>query len=319
MLLSQCEVLAKNVNIGSEELQTALWFLHHGLGVLLYYPVDGLSNTVFCKVQAVYKSVTNLIKKTYIAQHVQHEPALDDFTKLGIFSLEEIENAPESSTSIPRHLLVQLLEHLNIITRSPSTLSPIGIENPYLMPCKLRCTREPISIPSEGSPEPLMLYFKCGFTPVGVFPAMITKLFSQAEKLDWKIVKEGPNFSRIYKNRVCFRVGKDIVYLISHLRYLEIVIQCSQHPFSEELLCHHVREVIEGALQKVTEKMSYDFLKGYNHAFWCTKCCGDKHPAILEKFTSPYVECLHNPMETENLNQRQRVWFSIASGGMYNG
>ena len=53
MSLSQCKVLAKNVNVESEELQTALWFLHHGLGVLLYYPVGELRNTVFCKVERV--------------------------------------------------------------------------------------------------------------------------------------------------------------------------------------------------------------------------------------------------------------------------
>ena len=43
----------------------------------------------------------------------------------------------EPDSMIPRNLLVQLLEHLNIITSAPPALSPTGIKNPYLMPCLL--------------------------------------------------------------------------------------------------------------------------------------------------------------------------------------
>ena len=36
--LQKCEELAGKLNIGPEELQEALWFLHHCVGLLLYYP-----------------------------------------------------------------------------------------------------------------------------------------------------------------------------------------------------------------------------------------------------------------------------------------
>ena len=134
--------------------------------------------------------------------------------------MEEIEVAPDSL--IPRNLLVQLLEHLNIITSAPSTLSPTGIKNPYLMPCLLRCSRQGIDVPHGENSEPLKLRFKCGFTPVGVFPAMITKLVRDS---NWEILPEGQG--RIFKNRVRFGVRRNIIYLISHLHYSEIVI--SEH------------------------------------------------------------------------------------------
>ena len=309
MTLDHCEMLAVKLNIEQKELQTALWFLHHGLGVLLYYPVGGLKGTVFCKIQAIYKSITDLTKKTYTARFVQHESSLSEFKKLGIFSLEEIEVAPDSL--IPRNLLVQLLEHLNIITSAPPTLSPTGIKNPYLMPCLLRCSRQGIDVPHGENSEPLKLRFKCGFTPVGVFPAMITKLVRDSK---WVIL---PEQDRIFKNRVRFRVGRNIIYLMSHLRYFEVVIseQCSQ----ETELFYSIREVFEHTLKKATINTNYDIFGGHEYAFWCTKCvdCDKPHLAVVKEATSPsaFLECCQDKAVSGDLNPSQNVWFSRASKG----
>lgn len=104
LTLSECKMLAAELKIGPKELQTALWFLHHGLGLLLY-PVGDLKDVVFCQIQAIYKSITNLIKKTYTDDHVRHPLSLDEFKNLGVLSLKEIGNeTPESP--VPRDLLV---------------------------------------------------------------------------------------------------------------------------------------------------------------------------------------------------------------------
>ena len=307
MTLDHCEMLARKLNIEQMELQTALWFLHHGLGVLLYYPVGGLKSTVFCKIQAIYKSITDLTKKTYTARFVRHETSLSEFKNLGVFSLEEIEVAPDSM--IPRNLLVQLLEHLNIITSAPPALSPSGIKNPYLMPCLLRCSRQGIDVRCGENSEPLKLRFKCGFTPVGIFPAMITKLVRDSK---WVIL---PEQDRIFKNRVRFRVGRNIIYLMSHLRYFEIVIseQCS---LATELF-YSICEVFEDTLKKVTINTNYDIFGGHEYAFWCTKCvdCDKPHLAVVKEATSPsaFLECCQDKAVTDGLNPSQKVWFSKAS------
>jgi hypothetical protein len=274
------------------------------LGVLLYYPVGELKDTIFCKINAVYQSITNLVKKTYTARHVQHESSLDEFRKLGIFSLHEIKYAPECATSISRDLLVKLLEHLYIITPAPPALSPTGIDEPFLMPCMLRCSKKRVEIP-EGNPVPLMLHFKCGFTPVGVFPAMIAKLVNES---GWTILKEE---DRIFKNRVRFRVGRDTIYLMSRLRFFEIAI-LHESGRSEAEVCYSVRKVFEHTLKDVTVNMNYDFLGGHEYAFWCTsrKCVNrlEKHLAIVKEATSTsvFMECSEG---TGDLNPHQRVWF----------
>ena len=306
MTLKQCEMLAKKLNIEQEELQTALWFLHHGLGVLLYYPVGELKSTVFCKIQAICKSITDLTKKAYTARFIQHESSLTEFKNLGVFSLEEIEVAPDSL--IPRNLLVQLLEHLNIITSAPPALSPTGIKNPYLMPCLLRCSRLEIQIPLGGNSEPLKLRFKCGFTPVGVFPAMITKLVRDSK---WVIL---PEQEKIFKNRVRFGLERNIIYLMSHLRYFEVVIFPKQCSLATELFCN-IREVFEDTLKEVADNMNYNFLRGHEFAFWCTaaECTRikKKHLAVVRKATSAsaYLECCRDKAVTDDLNPSQKVWF----------
>ena len=281
MTLNECEVLARDINISPGELQTALWFLHHCLGDILYYPEDALRGIVFCKIQAIYNSITKLIKKTYTIEFVRHDAAVTVFRNLGVFSLNEIETAPEEENSIFRDVLVQLLRHLKIITPAPSALLPenLDMEDPYLMPCMLRNYKGNSSIYSEGGPEPLLLHFKCGFTPVGIFPALINGLVSQSGELEWDIKPEG---RKIFKNRVRFLVGVEVLYLISHLHCLEIAFLSK--PSSK--LYQHVRKDVEEGLQRVIQRMNYNILGCCNYGFWCTECRGcEKHLAVYKEAT----------------------------------
>lgn len=209
----------------------------------------------------------------------------------------------------PRTLLVQLLEHLNIITSAPATLTKL--KDPYFMPCMLRRSRELID-PGRENPEPLKLHFTCGFTPMGVFPALVTKLFSQIKELKWTILTED---NKIFKNRVKFRVERDIVYLMSHLHYFEIaILQKSCNPVQTASLCHNVRKVFEDALEEVTDTMNYNFLGGHEYAFWCNECAGaEKHLAVFSEVTSDFMVCRRDEEVTGNFNARQTVWFERAS------
>ena len=83
---------------------------------------------------------------------------------------------------------------------------------------------------------------------------------------------------RIFKNRVRFCVGRNIIYLMSHLRYFEVVIseQCSQ----ETELFYSIREVFEDTLKKITINTNYDMFGGHEYAFWCTKCVDYDKPHL---------------------------------------
>ena len=254
MSLEECEKLAKKAAISQSELQEALWFLHHRVGVLLYYPeIEALKGTVICDIQIVFDSATNLIRNTFTFDKVGKKK----FREKAQFSLAEVVKAMSGQTDalIPLGNLVKLLEYLGILTVIPS--AEVHREPINFMPCVLKNARaHELSVPSssDSDPAPLILRYDCGYVPVGVFPSMITNLVSQ-QREGWEMIEEG-----LYKNKVQFQVGGDFdtVTLISHPRYFEIVVsRSSNFRTPTESLCAHVRSIIKSTLNTVTSHMNY--------------------------------------------------------------
>ena len=301
MELKECEKLAGKLNISPEELQHALWFLHYGVGVLLYYPdVPELKDTVICEMQALFDSVTHLIKKTYTFKKVGRH-LCEKFRKEGEFSLKDIQEAMQSSSAlIPLEKLVKLLEHLNVLTA-------LADEQTYFMPCVLRSQRASnlgLHTLQEWDPPSLMLHYDCGYMPVGIFPSIITNIVSQGE---WEIIK-----TDLYKNKVQFRVGedRDIIFLICHPQYFEIAISQIQPRETTSSLCNHVREVIESTLHTVTSRMHYDFSMEYKFGFECPSHPGKEHICVMPGKTSNVMECIRDK-ERFVLQSQHKLWFQL--------
>ena len=317
MSLEYCEEIAGNLKISKEELQHALWFLHHSVGSLLYYPeVEELKDTVICKVEAMYDSVTNFIAKIYKCK-IKNWQAYQKFRKEGQLSLKQVEEAT-SGAPIPQHKLFKLMQHLNMITIASPSLSDSSTKDPtYFMPCILNSARStalsvPVSI--DGKPPPLMLRYKCGYTPVGVFPAMITNLVSRHLELGWNMIKPSTG---LLKNKVEFRVGHDRskVFLISHFHCFEIAISRSSsvesHSQTTESLCSCVRKVITDTLEVVTSRMNYNFRMEYQYGFECPTHPGKKHLCVLHTNASTCMECIQVPeLSPIPLKHHHKMWFS---------
>ena len=310
MTFNDCAKKAKKVMVGEEELKSVLWFLHHGLGIILYY-----QDKVF-KVEAVYKSVTKLIEKFYIVGCARDDQSVKAFKNFGIFSLEVAKKEKSPKGFIPPVELVPLLDHLNIITQAPNVLSS-KIEDPYFMPCALKCYRskdKPLYEAVDGNPEPLKLFFDSHFTPMGIFPALIKVLFSEN---GWKIPIKKPI---LFKNKVRFLVQEQNVYIMSYLCYFEIAMEADDpRETNFESLCHTVRKDFEEALNKVIENTKFHFLKDYQYAFQCKSMkCTNKCSDHLAVFKLKDITCIGGSMECFEddsirikFNDRQRLWFSI--------
>ena len=317
MSLEDCEEIAGNLKISKEELQHALWFLHHSVGSLLYYPeVEELKDTVICKVEAMYDSVTNFIAKIYKCK-AKNWQAYQKFRKEGQLSLKQVEEAT-SGAPIPQHKLFKLMQHLNMITMASPSLSDSSTKDPtYFMPCILNSARSTaLSVPVaiDGKPPPLMLRYKCGYTPVGVFPAMITNLVSRHLELGWNMIKPSTG---LLKNKVEFRVGHDRskVFLISHFHCFEIAISRSSseesHSQTTESLCSCVRKVITDTLEVVTSRMNYNFSMEYQYGFECPTHPGKKHLCVLHTNASTCMECIQVPeLSPIPLKHHHKMWFS---------
>jgi hypothetical protein len=134
---------------------------------------------------------------------------------------------------------------------------------------------------------------------------MIAKLVNEPE---WTIL---PEHDRIFKNRVRFRVGCDIIYMMSHLRYLEVAILPELSGKAADV-CYSVRQVFENTLKEVTIDMNYNFLGGHEYAFWCNdgRCVDKKRHLTVVKDPSAFIECCQDKAVMGRLNPHQKVWFS---------
>ena len=318
MSLKSCEDLAEKLDISQEELQHALWFLHHIVGALLYYPeVDELKDTVICSVGVMYNCITNFVKAIYKSRKSNWQ-AYDRFRKWGELSLKQLEVATADAPISQKNLL-KLLNYLHIITTSPQSPSTPG-ESIYFMPCMLKSARADdltVPVPIDGKPPSLMLRYKCGYTPVGVFPAMITNLVSRNQELGWNLIRPSTG---LLKNRVEFRVGddRDKVYIISHFHYFEIAIsrnQLESYRQTTESVCDLVRGIFTDTLKTVTSRMNYNFRMDYQYGFECPTHPGKEHVCVMNTDTAQCMECIQEPEHTPiPLKPHHKLWFSKGTG-----
>ena len=263
LTLSQCHEIGSELSLRNTD--DVLWFLHHCVGTLMHFPeIDEIKDIVICDPQVVFDSVTDLILNSFKLQYLP-KSACEKFVQTGKFSIENIQKIARKSKSdsLPLPKLVKLLEHLNIIApikRSPQSDARQKEELEYFMPAVLKHAKEEELDIKQGTtdlkdPVPLMIHFKCGFVPVGVFCATIASLVAQKK---WKLLEPSEKYM-LYKNKVTFRsyCAYDIT-LVSRLKWYEVhVVQISTSDKTLEYMCKHVLETVCDALDQVILLMKH--------------------------------------------------------------
>ena len=321
--------LAGDLGMSERETKSALWFLHHHAGVLMYFPnLAELKDTVICDTQVVYDSATNLIVDTFRFDKVG-QAASERFRKTGKFSLEDIDNATASVSGdyIPLVKLVKLLEHLNIIapitpiewtsSRSSSTQSS---KVAYFMPCVLQnAVREELdkwweTTSSPLSPAPLFIRYECGFSLIGIFPAMIANLVVNKAL---QLIVDG-----IKKNRVQFQMSGgdyDRITLISHPKYYAVHI--TREPEAEtptHEVCSAVRGIVESTLKTVTSRMNYSFCAEYQLSFECPSHPGRDHLCTVGRDeASPHFMLCQKSSCPQKMWSQHLAWFGKVSNDSF--
>ena len=314
--------LASELGIPRSEVMVALWFLHHYAGVLMYFPnLPELKDTVICDNQIIYDSATNLIVNTFKFRSVGRA-ASERFRKTGQFSLEDIRRATAgvSGDYIPLEKLVKLLEHLNIVAlilQAALTHTSSGDLTPkvsHFMPCVLpNGTRSELALwwntaSKQISPSPLFIRYKCGFVPIGFFPAMIANLTANAA-LQLRV--EG-----IRKNRVQFNIGSDfdtITFVSQPTYYAVHISRRKSTKTSAHEVCATVRGLVESTLKTVTSRMNYTFTAEYQLGFECPSHPGREHLCVVNSDDpSPHVMCCQENMDNLkplDMQSQHLVWF----------
>ena len=329
--LDFCVQMSRMLNMSEYETKVAIWFLHRHAGVMMYFPnIPELKDLVIIDIQIVYDSVTVLILRAMNYEEVGHCNA-KEFKKTGQFALSHVIAAMSkvSGDVIPPQKLVALLEFLHIIARIPDSSRGQTVSScckqddvTYIMPCVLEnATTEELDSVSQDisrsdSVAPIMLYFTCGFVPIGVFPAMIACLISNKS---FELIKEA-----IKKNMFRFHFGKDcnLITLICRPQYY--MIQISKR-YSDSVLineaCFDIKNNIETTLKKVSSHMNYGSYMDYQFSFECPLHPGRDHLCVVKKgeVCPRVMRCLYNRDHPEpvQLSGCHLVWFSQVSSIQY--
>ena len=318
----ECYSIANECGIDTQdELKEALWFLHTKLGIIRYFEtVKELSDLVILNPQLIFGNITELISSTFIFNHAGPYAA-QQFREIGMFSLNTIESLTKTSAVSTEHLstvkLVKLLEHLHIIAPIRDASGNI---TRYFMPCVLSHATSSASTRDENCYEipPLLVTFRCGYCPKGVFSALIVHLSSEhinAEMEATWLIKE----DEVSRNRITFEVGREFhaVSITTHATHLEISIHATTQASADKLqtspheVCNSIRRCIEQGIVAVSRCLHYNCESSFNFGFYCTcQSCSDKkdHPAVCHHQDPCVTKCIQSGVSYD-LPDISRIWF----------
>ena len=318
--------LSSQFNMSTEETKVALWFLHHHAGVMMYFPnVPLLQDLVILDAQVVYDSVTFLYNGAMSFKNVG-QACFEKFRETGQFVLKDLIAAMSCISGediIPPEKLIALLEFLHIIAPIPrvqgSQSSTQEQEAVYLMPCILRiASKEKLDAicHDQSRPQfvaPLMIRYKCGFVPLGIFPALIAGLIVNRS---FSLVEKG-----MMKNKVQFRYQppKTLVSFLCYPRFYAIVISeltvSSEREVHKE--CVAIRQQVVAALEQVGSHMNYGYFLDYQFAFECPSHPGKEHLCVIEEQSevTKRMECLEylKDRKPEKMGGVHTVWWHEVS------
>ena len=266
----------------TEELDDALWFLHHRVGLLRHFSdFPELENLVILSPQYIFDKVTELVVSTFTFEKTQRS-IHTDFRDKGIFPFDTFEKLTSSEGEFIRpKQLICLLERLHVI-------APLnghnGKEITYFAPCVLsHADPAEESTSSDATLPPLLISFKSGYCPTGLFGVLVVHLLGSGKKtaLEWSLEED-----RIYRDHITLSVGPHDTFsfrvLPSHMR-IQLVWSAKQRKCSIEEICGDIRRCIENSLDEVIDLLNYTASAEHQLAFPCP-ASGHSDAALVNIF-----------------------------------
>ena len=351
---SHCQQIAKKLYIKETQLQSLLSRLHKILGIVMYFPeIHELEDIVICDPSIVYRGISELIFNSFTKRSTVRSLHLK---KWGIFVYQELkEHCTSKSINKGCQLLIDqliiILQHLGII--APVQFSQPNVNNSSTEPKdedhSIRDLDPEFIIPAvldDARPEdlklqlrngeacsiiPLRMYFKCGFSPMGGFCYLFTRLISDRK---WKLPLEKEQMmteNKVYwRNKATFIVQayqkKYLVTLVSTKVYYEIHIvhTHSKEPFQLRTDGCNICKKVWNDIEAVISNSLNAPLKEYTVACQCTLHGSEELEHVMEFESKPHdneieikANCLldknrPHPLTVDTSEQSIIVWFKVS-------
>ena len=311
----QCYKLARQCRIDTcDEMNDALRFLHKNVGVIRYYhDIEELRGYVIIEVRYLFEMITDLLIATFTFNRT--DPSLCElFAKNGMFPLDVFEKLARSTEFLPPAKLVALLQHLNII----ALLSKDGSSSQYFIPCALAHSEGSQSTSTGTTPSsahPLLVTFKSGYCPKGLFGAVVVYLLQNKMKsmLEWELDQD-----EIFRDQICLSVGPYDSFLLTVLpSFLSIELCASSGGSTRNIslasVCSEVRRSINSAITEVSKVLHCSQKAVPYFSFFCPDVGINQspHPATVT-FLHGKPCILKCPITRKrfDLPEGFQVWFS---------
>ena len=336
----ECVAVARDTGLISEEeeVKSVLQY-HHLLGVLIYFEeVAGLCDYVIVDHQWWFDKLSGIICITF-QQGSFNFHAVQRLKYQGILSKELLKHV-EWKDDIKEEFFLCLLTHMKIIAPLFSDRRKKGEKGkrneyfiPYVLPTYNFAKKKDEILKQYGHllGEPLLIQFKSGLLPRGLFCSLIVELLQHPLK-NWEPHFSNDKRSHTFSNLFTFSLPNMYsLSLLDKVSYLEVHIRHPEEHYqsrlSEEILSYPVHNKVYNylvyAITEVCIRLNFcdDRLQ---YGFLCQNCeYSDDHIAVLPLSSSSssmmYAKCSLDSLHQMKMTDSNMIWFvrdQTAQNGM---
>ena len=257
--------LGSGCGIRRPDVITVLGYLHKHLGTILFYEeVTELREIVIVNPNILFQCLTEIIMESFAGTR-SHATGSAHVRETGEISEEVIEGfkgileGAGQSVLTPCHVIC-LLKHFKLLQKMEREGEVV-----FFMPCLLKVNQEIIGSSYQAvssTPIPsLLVHFKGGYIPVGMFSALIVTLTTSH---GWKLDRQ-----ERYRNSVQFILKLFILKLVVHPSFVEVRVEkvSDMEKIHEE--CMAVQEVIVSCLEEISSELPH-LEKQFNLGYLCS-------------------------------------------------
>uniref|UniRef100_A0A1X7VM45 Death domain-containing protein n=1 Tax=Amphimedon queenslandica TaxID=400682 RepID=A0A1X7VM45_AMPQE len=316
MSLNKFKKHAHDCNITNKiELNRVCQYLQDTMGAIRYFKnIPEMKDIIITDPQILFDLVNELILCTFTFKNIRtmsSRSQAERFRSSGRFtkqSLQECDIVKKGFLTADQ--VIPILIHLSII-------APVGINSKgykeYFLPCVL--FHAPVSVPASmltvaTGYSPLLVTFKCGYTPRGVFSCLISSILCSEGQ--WVLASD-----KIYRNQVMFHLTEcgHYVLLKNCIKYLQVTITVCHGSTISDVPFPEIQKFLSQHLSIVITKLRYSASKvGHSFGFYCTledHATSDPHIAqCISNVQNPHIKCSDSPSPmTASLTPEQAIWF----------
>ena len=338
----ECVIVARDTGLISdeEEVRSVLQY-HHLLGVLIYFEeVPGLCDYVIVDHQWWFDKLSGIICITF-QQGSNNFHAVQKLKYQGILSKDLLKHV-EWKDDIKEDYFLSLLTHMKII-------APLSIDKrkkgergkqdvkkeyfiPYVLPTYSFSKKKDEILKQYGHllGEPLLIQFKSGLLPRGLFCSLIVELLQHPLK-NWEPHFSNDRKSHTFSNLLTFSLPNAYsLSLLDKVSYLEVQIR---HPeedvqtkLREEALSYPIHNKVYNylvyAITEVCIRLNFcdDRLQ---YGFLCQNCeYSEDHIAVLPLSSTSltHARCSLDSLHQMKMTSSNTIWFfrdQTAQSGTY--